>query len=168
MKVFQVILFFLIAEILFSCKAPEVYPDEPEITFKEIIVKDTSDLLNDIKMVKIIFSLIDGNGDIGLDESDTIAPYNQGSIYYYNLYVSFFEKHDGIFEEITDLQVPYYYRIPNVSKEGQNKTLKADIQVDIDYLYPIKYDTVYYEIYIYDRALNQSNTITTNTIILNN
>ncbi len=63
------------------------------------------------------------------------------------------------------------YSMPYIKQsEGKNKTLKADIEVNFTYdvstlLDALPYDTVFYEMYIYDRAKHKSNTIITPYII---
>ena len=149
--------------LVFSCKKPEVYSETPKITFKSINVTDTSTLLTDIRLVRITFSIIDGDGDIGIqkDENDTVE---DG---YYDLIIKLFEKQNGVFQEITEFEAENNFRMPYVGEITQGNVLKADINVDIENIFPIKYDTVYYEIYVFDNAMHQSNTIKTSEIILN-
>ena len=149
--------------LVFSCKKPEVYSETPKITFKSINVTDTSTLLTDIRLVRITFSIIDGDGDIGIqkDENDTVE---DG---YYDLIIKLFEKQNGVFQEITEFEAENNFRMPYVGGITQGNVLKADINVDIENIFPIKYDTVYYEIYVFDNAMHQSNTIKTSEIILN-
>lgn len=149
--------------LIFSCKKPEVYSETPKITFKSINVTDTSTLLTDIRLVSITFSIIDGDGDIGIqkDENDTVE---DG---YYDLIIKLFEKQNGVFQEITEFEAENNFRMPYVGEITQGNVLKADINVDIENIFPIKYDTVYYEIYVFDNAKHQSNTIKTSEIILN-
>lgn len=175
MNKFHIIFLIVIFVAVFSCKKPEVISEIPEITYMEIVVKDTvTDLDTEAKRVDIVFSLIDGDGDIGLDSLDTVAPYNPGSEYYYNLHINMYENHDGVFEEIIlpDSALPNHKRIPDITPEqGQNMTLKAEVHAYFDYYespFLETYDTVFYELFIYDRALNKSNTIRTDTIILFN
>lgn len=160
------ILIFLLI-FTFSCKKPQQYPTIPQISYKSYEIRDTIDLLdNVVKRGKLKFYVIDGDGDIGLSEADSIAPYNLGSLYYHNLFLTMYEKIDGKFEKV-DLTVPLNYRIPYVVPQGQNKTLKADIIVDIDFPQVINYDTIKYDFFIFDRALNQSNIISSPEIIIN-
>ncbi|MBA7579337.1 hypothetical protein ES708_21207 [subsurface metagenome] len=76
-----------------------------------------------------------------------------------------YEMLDGEFIKVDedDLETPLNYRIPYIESEGQNKTLKGEIQVDFFYLI-IKYDTIKYKFYIVDRALHKSNDQETDTI----
>lgn len=148
---------FVIVSILFgSCKKPVKYSDVPEIKFISFIARDTIDALdNPSKFGRLTFSFIDGDGDIGLQETDTAPPMNT------NLRISMFNKtdsgyHEVIFPKPMDYRIKY---IPGV--DGQNKTLKGDIWVDMDCRYYTTYKTVKYKFFIIDRALHYSNTDST-------
>jgi len=73
--------------------------------------------------------------------------------------------------EIAEYNKAKLFTMPFVPvSEGQNKTLKADIEVKLEYLRSalineMPYDTVKYEFYLIDRAFNQSNTIMTPEIV---
>jgi hypothetical protein len=151
---------------IISCKKPVEYPFIPSIKYKSFELKDTIDLLdNKTKFGILTFSVIDGDGDIGLDITETDPPFDTTSIYYHNLFMTMYEKVNGVFDTV-ELTVPANYRIPYAVQEGQNKTLKADIKVQINFYFPIKYDTIKYDFYIYDRSLNKSNVESTPEIIL--
>ena len=65
-----------------------------------------------------------------------------------------------------DPLMPSSYRIPYMEREGQNKILKGTIDVTFLYLFYNPADTIKYDFYIKDRALNESNIVSTNEIIL--
>ena len=116
---------------------------------------------------ELSFIVIDGNGDIGLKESDTIGPYNKDSIYYYNLFIKEFEKIGDNFYEVSN-KFPRNYRVPYLTPEGQNKNLKANIKVNIEYSYndrnPLPFNIFKYEFFLVDRQLQHSNIDTSSTI----
>lgn len=60
-----------------SCVSPPDYPDTPEISFKKIestrIVKQTGSY----DTVSVTISFKDGDGDLGLDDSDTGFPFSR-------------------------------------------------------------------------------------------
>lgn len=150
--------------LFFSCRKIESISEIPSIEFKSFTLRDTVDLLNNQgKVGELVFSFVDGDGDIGLPQPDSI-PTDTSS---FNLFFTLYEKLDGEFLKVDedDLETPLNYRIPFIEMEGQNKTLKGEIQVDFMYLI-IKYDTIKYEFYLVDRALNQSNVETTPEISL--
>ena len=145
---------------LFCCsclKGPQ-YPPEPSIALLGYTFKDSlDDLGNPAHLGMLTISFTDGDGDVGLNESDTTAPYD------YNLYVYRIGIQGGIELPPEELK----FRIPNITPTGQNKTLMGEIDVDLD-VFPIliPYDTMYYEVNMKDRALHISNTITTDYIVL--
>jgi len=163
------ILIGIILLLVSSCHKIEVFPDEPSLSFISVIVKDSADILdNPIKYVKLTFQVIDGNGDIGLSDNDTTGPFHRDSQYYYNLFIREYEKIDDAFVEVTDLEFPRNYRIPDLTPAGQNKTLKAEINVEMEYRYsktnPLPFNEFKYFYYLVDRDLNKSNTDTSTLI----
>ena len=66
----------IVVALIFSCTKPKVYPIVPEISFKEMILLDTINPAlpeNQIKLIVLTMSVVDGDGDIGLLE-DVIWP----------------------------------------------------------------------------------------------
>jgi len=60
-------------------------------------------------------------------------------------------------------------RIPVITPNGQNKSIKGDIEVILFINNPkpnVQYDTICFDVSIVDRALNMSNTIRTPEIIV--
>ena len=152
-----------------KCRKIEDYPDEPQIDFLEVIVKDSLDVLdNKMKHVTLKFRVIDGDGDVGLYESDTFGPFSRDSAYYYNLFIDEYEK---VGEDLVRVenQFPRNYRIPYLTPEGQNKTLIANVSVEIEYGYsemnPLPFSEFFYMFSIVDRSFNYSNTDTSSLII---
>ena len=159
------LILFFINGIFTTCEKPKTYPETPQIKFESFTIKDTIDLLDNlIKSGKLVFSFIDGDGDIGLMESDTLPPYDTSGIYYHNLFLTMHEKIDGEFQEVI-LAFPLNYRVPYAVPEGQNKTLKGEIKIDLTYNLPVPYDTIRYIFFLVDRALHHSNKDSTNIIV---
>jgi hypothetical protein len=152
------------AIILTSCIKQESYPIVPEIGYQGMqLYFDSSSPYAKIGVLTISFQ--DGDGDIGLNPRDTIPPYNFGGQYYYNYVIRYFEKRDTGFTEVV-LNPPYSTRIPVLNPNYPGKPIKGLI-ADTLVLDPTPaYDTVRLEVFIYDRALHQSNVITTPDIIL--
>ncbi|MCK4700132.1 MAG: hypothetical protein KAT38_07345 [Bacteroidales bacterium] len=147
-----------------SCQKIESLPEIPSISFKSFILKDTTDALgNEGKIGELTFDFEDGDGDIGLTQPDSLSADSTN----FNLFFTMFDKIDGEFIEVpeNDLEAPLNYRIPYIEKEGQNKALKGEIQVDFIYLL-FEYDTFKYTFFIVDRALHKSNVETTPEIAL--
>lgn len=136
-------------------------------------------------LMTLTFTFKDGDGDIGLGQEDTIAPFDPRkdkyskatNPYYNNLHIEYYEWLDTAFSQIIkdldpDATPPVYdtlrylYRIENITPEGRHKAIRGDIEVKI---YPSPHfdarDTVRYEFYIYDRALNKSNSVQTPPLV---
>jgi len=141
-----------------GCLKSNDYPPEPVIKFLSYTYKDSvDDLGNPSHMGLLTISFTDGDGDMGLAQSDTAAPFDN------NLYVNRVGIKGGVEQPPVELK----FRIPYITPKGQIKALTGEMDVELD-LIPVlvSYDTLFYELYILDRALNQSNTITTEQIVL--
>lgn len=166
MKPFVKILILIITVLLsgLSCQKIESLPEIPSISFKSFILIDTTDVLgNEGKIGELTFDFEDGDGDIGLTQPDSLSADSTN----FNLFFTLFSKTDGEFIEVSenDLETPLNYRIPYIKKEGQNKALKGEIQIDFIYLL-FEYDTIKYSFFIVDRALHKSNIETTPEIAI--
>jgi len=166
MKALAKILILIITVLLsgLSCKKIESLPEIPSISFKSFILIDTIDALgNEGKIGELTFDFEDGDGDIGLTQPDSLSADSTN----FNLFFTLFDKIDGEFIEVSenDLETPLNYRIPYIEKEGQNKALKGEIQIDFIYLL-FEHDTIKYSFFIVDRALHKSNVETTPEIAM--
>ena len=154
-----------IAVLLFlaACATPPEYPNEPIIEFVSLS-KDTLsrplggvDAFADSVLVTISFT--DGDGDIG--DIDT------------TLSLVFIDSRNGA---KNDLKIPF------VNEVGASSGIKGEISFIVnaqccifpdpfinpctDVLPGYPYDPLTYDVYITDRAGNESNTVTTNTIFV--
>jgi hypothetical protein len=177
------LLFLLFVLFLSTCKKKEIYPSIPYLEFKEALFFPANDGTDSI--MKLVFTFKDGDGDIGLDQTDTFPPFQADwnkykkatNPFYYNLHVNYFELVDNQFQHVVkildpDATPPVYdtlrnlYRIENITPEGRHKAIRGDIEVSIfPSPYPDAKDTVRYKFFIYDRALNKSNEVETPNII---
>jgi hypothetical protein len=148
---------------LYGCLKAEVYPDEPVIEFKSFEQMGDSG--------KVMFTFTDGDGDIGLDEADTVAPYNSASKFYNNVFIRYYEKVNGAWQQGVGSAGPveFTYRTEKLTPSGKNKALKGTI---IIYLVPIFYnpassnsDTIKYDIQMADRSLHLSNMVETGEFV---
>ena len=151
---------FLTIIVFASCEKLQTLPDRPHIEFRSFAVFDTTDILgNECKGGRLNFYFEDGDGDLGIEapvyETDDTV----------NMFFNLYRKSGILFTEVPedDLLDPSDYRIPYMERLGQNKILKGTITVSFLYLfYDIEdTDTLKYEFYIKDRALNVSDTATT-------
>jgi hypothetical protein len=145
-----------------SCMKKESFSDVPEISPKGFeLFYDTGHYP---KTGIISFYYQDGDGDIGLSEGDTFPPFDTASPYYYNLVITYYEKQNGTFVPV-DLSPPFSARIPVLTPNDPGKPIKGFIDETL-ILYPPPNDTIKFELFIYDRALHKSNTISTPPIVL--
>ncbi len=165
---------------LTACKKKDFYSDIPSIEFKTARFYANAEG-KDTLMV-LVFSFKDGDGDLGLTQADTSYPFNAVydvdnrliNPYYNNLYIDYFEMVDGTWQSLivpfgTDT-LKYPFRFESLTPEGRHKAIRGDIEVNIipaPLSFNPRSDTVMYRFYIYDRALNKSNTVETPAIIWN-
>lgn len=149
--------------ILVSCRKIEKLPSIPHIEFTSFTILDTTTLLGKYKAGRLKFYFEDGDGDIGLD-----APLDKNSDTT-NMFITLFRKKGSSFIPSSgkDPLLPYSeYRIPYMERLGQNKILKGTISITFLYLNYSKGDTIKYDFYLKDRALNESNVSSTSEIVI--
>ncbi|NNF01878.1 MAG: hypothetical protein HKN22_04270 [Bacteroidia bacterium] len=146
-----------------SCEKTKKYPDEPVITFESIYTKIGSNGKD--STLSIDFSFTDGDGNLGLRDSDLSPPFDPGSYYHNNFFGKYFKQINGVF--VHDTLVKINGRIPYLNSGGNNKALTGDITYDILLLgLNTPGDTVKIEFFVVDRDLNHSNIITTPSIVV--
>lgn len=157
--------FAFIAVMLFSygCMKEEIFSVIPQITYISHSLEKNHDSMGVLWNCTVKFELKDGDGDVGLPSPDsTTLPE-----YRYNLFFTQFNKKNGTFVEVpANPLIPFSYTILPFEAEGNNKSQKATISVEVMYRkYPA--DTIMLRFYVKDRALNSSNTLETDEIIFN-
>ncbi len=160
-KIKYLLIIFSSILVLDSCKKVEQLSAVPQIEFTSFTIFDTTDILgNHSKGGRLKFKFQDGDGDLGLD-----AP-TQGQVDSTNLFFTLFRKVNGVMvpAAANDPLTPSEYRIPYMERLGQNKILKGSISVIFMYLFYSPTDTISYDFYIKDRALNSSNVASTSEI----
>jgi hypothetical protein len=173
MKLKIIALLILLLPVSFSsCKKYEDYPPEPSIEFIDFTLLRDEQGIDQRGVLR--FSFADGDGNIGLLSVDTLPPYD------YNLFVTYYEKQNGVFKEIF-LVTPTYIndttivydtatfngRIPILTPAGKNKAISGEIEDTLFVNNPLSnFDTIMFEVYIKDRKLNKSNTIQTPPIVI--
>ena len=150
---------------IYSCRKVEQLPSIPKIEFTSFEIFDTTDILgNEGKAGRLNFYFEDGDGDVGLNEP---SDYQVDTT---NMFMDLYRKTDGVMVLSTDKTDPLLpsssYRIPYMSRQGQNKILKGTISVILLYRNYSPTDTVRYDFYITDRALNESNVASTSEIVI--
>lgn len=154
----------ILAILLSSCFKNETYPIEPIISDPVVVFSGDS--------AKLTFSFTDGDGDIGLEANDTLAPFNPTSYYHYNLYIDYFEKDDELgWQRGRDLagdSIVFRYRLLPIFVKGKARGIKGTMDVTIvPFANPFssQSDTIRYEVKLIDQALHESNVIQTEMIV---
>ncbi len=118
--------------------------------------------------VNFVIAYADGNGDIGLNTDDTMAPFNESSPFYNNLIIEIYQVKNGKASKIPKPgflgdSLNYNERIVNLTPTGKSKAISGEIRMLLKaspYL-GIFPDSMYYTFQLYDRALNKSNKVQT-------
>ena len=160
-----------ITALFSSCKKTKDYPIEPIIEFKELV--KFTDATGIDTVAKLTLSFTDGDGDLGYRNGDTVPPFNPGNEFFYNFFMKIFYMDNGTFTEIIfPSDFPPNYRIPAIESNDHSKATAGDLLVNInvkdlglELITPR--DTFKFEVYVSDRALHKSNTITASEIFLN-
>ena len=169
MKIKSNILFIFLITIIVSffytsCKKKEVYPDTPYIQYIDFIKMSNVQGIDEKGILKISFT--DGKGDIGLSPGDTFPPFEPSSKFYYNLFITYYEKQYGQYVAVT-LPLTNNSRIPVITPSGENKSIKGIIEMELFINNHIStFDTIAFDASIADRGLNISNVIRTPDIVL--
>jgi hypothetical protein len=160
-----------------SCISPPDFPSTPSIEFKELKVNRVDDgVTTAFDHVVLTVTFKDGEGDLGLNESDKTAdsPYAKTinglpNRNYYNYFLTpFVETSPGVFEPVKFVNslVTYNSTYPPLDPAGSKSApLKGDLSFTTDVLVdtdtPIKSgQNIRFELTIMDRALHESNKIT--------
>ena len=166
----NILLIFLFS----SCVKKDEYSNIPNISFNKI--EQYKDVNGDDSLLRVFIDYSDGDGDIGLDSSNTESIFGIKSPYYYNLLVDFYDVVGGVeskrtFNNPADTfsyykdTVHFHQRIKNITPAGKNKSISGTITMDILYL-PLAFLTPAIEkskftFQLVDRKINKSNIIST-------
>jgi hypothetical protein len=162
-KIKYLLLLLIIVAVYDSCKKIVQLSTVPHIDFTNFVVFDTADILgNHSKGGRLRFHFEDGDGDVGLNPVGADQPDST------DLFLTLFRIKGGVRTPapLNDPIYPSSYRIPYMERLGRNKILKGEISVTLLYLFYSPGDTISYDFYIMDRALNQSNIASTSNIVL--
>jgi len=156
-KISLIILIPLFAGLT-SCIKEDQYPVVPHIEFAGYGIYSAVDGTD--SACNITFSYTDGDGDIGLTKADSLEPYK------YNFYLKLMQLVDGHMVEVVlpSNSITFNARIPMLTPTGRNKNIKGEITMNFDLYfnsYLLQSNTIGFETYIVDRALNKSNIVTT-------
>ena len=155
------ICFSFLSIILSSCFQSVKFDSKPKLEFESFeVLNDSSAVIN--------LTFEDGEGDIGLNQGDTLAPYDPNSRYHYNMYLVYMEKKDNggwdVGLNFDGDSIIFNTRLLPVYT-GKPKGIKGTIQYALEAPYynvfSAESDTFKYRIQIIDRALNESDWIET-------
>lgn len=183
MKIRNLIALSLLLLIAVACQKPVEYPIEPHVEYTGFTYLFNADSTFSGEGV-ISFSYTDGDGDLGLDDGDTLYPFGFNDPHYYNMRVDYLRLENGVFVK-TPLLSPHVPSHPGdtlvlydtVSFSTRFRRLRdieepKAISGTMDYKLTVQNpfspnDTIKFEIRILDRALHESNVIQTEAIITN-
>ena len=167
----------LLLALAVSCQKPVEYPIEPKITYEGFTYLFNADSTFSGEGV-ISFSYTDGDGDLGLDESDTLSPFGLHDAHYYNMVVDYLKCVNGEFVKMPLLSwnvqtqtydtISFNARFKRLRDSEEPKAISGTMDYTLIVQNPLSPDdTVKFEIRILDRALHESNVIQTEAIITN-
>jgi len=152
-----------------SCRKNKVISDQPTLEYRGYEENTYESGLVDNFLFELFFTDGDGNvgyvGDItSLDDCDSTS---------YNLFIRYFEKVDGVYEEVlpADSCSPFHNILPDLTPEGQNKTLEGNIFTNFIYsAYPtsLEVDSVKFEFKLEDRDGNETPWVPSEPIAISN
>ena len=164
MKMKKALLILLAMTVLASCQEKVEYPVEPSITYEGITyLMDADSTLTGEVVLSIGYT--DGDGDLGLDDADTIYPFGPNDPHYYNLIVDYL-RWDGT-QFVTDT-INFNARFKRLVFNDEVKAISGTIDFTMMLLNPFAPDdTVKLRAHILDRALHESNIIESEGIHFN-
>jgi hypothetical protein len=139
------------------CNKTPQYPSQPQIDFKQISVKDSVDQLgNKMKIFSIYFDVLDGDGDFGITENDTLASFYGDTTYQNNFFATLYYKDKNGNPQPYPVALDLNGAIPYTPPVGVNNYYKATVIYDL--LIPKISKTLKISFYVIDRHLHRSNT----------
>ena len=167
-KIFTALLFS--STFLGGCFNTPEYPNTPQIEFFDIDSNPKLDQLSGVYFDEVVISIKykDGDGDLGYEQWELDSLEKSDSNTGYNYLIKQFRKSQGKFIEYEGRENNngYFQRI-SPEKPGP---IEGKISRTIDIIhsfYRYRNDTIRFEIQIRDRAGNLSNTVTTDSVVVN-
>ncbi|MGP1445975.1 MAG: hypothetical protein ACTTKO_00390 [Candidatus Limimorpha sp.] len=160
-----------------ACRKRVEYLTGPQISyggFQYIIGEDSSFTGEGI----LSLGYTDGDGDLGLDESDSIFPFGPMDAHYYNLIIDYRKYQHGDFVSTPLLSwnavtqsydtITFNARFKRLLDTEESKPISGTIEYKMLIQNPLSQgDTIRFAVKIFDRALHESNTVITETIYTN-
>jgi hypothetical protein len=168
-----------------ACQTPPEFSKTPAITLDRLAKFHLNKIYDEEGIpisqgrdsINISLNFKDGDGDLGLDQSDLVPPYyvnGKKTDYYNNFFIDMYVlKHKKWSKIIFDHNLNFNSQFQRFQKGDKKSPLKGTMYYNfsIDNSVPETFnfgykDTLMFEVYILDRALNKSNTVTTDPVIL--
>lgn len=177
MKVLKLIALAFSTVLLAACMKPVEYPIEPKIAYEGFTYIFNADSTFTGEGI-LSFSYTDGDGDLGLDDRDTAAPFGPNDTYYYNMIVDYMKCVNGEFVKMPLLSwnqqtqsydtVSFNARFHRLRDNDDPKAISGTMEYTMPVQNPLSPDdTIKFEVRIIDRALHESNVIQTDAIYTN-
>lgn len=177
MKKRNLICLLFLVLVACSCQKPVEYPIEPKIAYEGFAYLFNADSTFSGEGI-ISFSYTDGDGDLGLDEGDTVSPFGRHDAHYYNMVIDYLKLENGVFVKKPLLSwnaqtqsydtATFNARFHRLRDSEEPKAISGTMDYRLMVQNPLSpNDTVKFEIRILDRALHESNTIQTESIVTN-
>jgi hypothetical protein len=161
------LLFFALA----ACQEKVEYPIEPRISYEgsSYLMNADSTLTGEI-VCHIAYT--DGDGDLGLDDADSLYPFGTNDPYYYNLIIDYMKWDGTTFVETPLLSwnqqtqsydtATFNARLKRLIFNDEVAAISGTIDYKMSVFNPLSpTDTVKFRIHLIDRALHESNAVET-------
>lgn len=162
---------------LASCQKKMEYPIEPKVSYEGMgYVMNADSTLTGEVVVSIGYT--DGDGDLGLDDADTLYPFGPNDPNYYNLIIDYLKWDGSTFVDTPLLSwnqqsqsfdtVSFNARFKRLVFNDEEAAISGTIDYKMMVYNPLSpNDTIKFKIIILDRALHESNVIETDAIWFN-
>ncbi|TAE68448.1 MAG: hypothetical protein EAZ85_14185 [Bacteroidetes bacterium] len=158
--------------LLVGCYTKPEFSTTPNISFvgidKFTVTNPLTTSREDSIIIKIKFQ--DGDGDLGLDQGDTLGTFKRGQPNHFNYKISVFVKNGAIFNPLPlpDPSFTYDGRFPRLEDRGRKNPLEGILTRNISFKQSsfVANTILKFRIKIYDRALNVSNEIETSEVVV--
>lgn len=183
MKIRNLIGLLFLVLVVEACQKPVEYTIEPRIEYQGFTYLFNADSTFSGQGI-LSFTYTDGDGDLGLDETDTMSPFGFHDTHYYNMKIDYLKCVNGEFVKTPLLSphvptnpadtlvlydtVTFNARFRRLRDSEEPKAIEGTMEYKLTVQNPLSpNDTVKFEIRILDRALHESNTIQTDAIYTN-
>ena len=174
MRKFNLLYMSVLSLFFLACQKPVEYPVEPKIAYEGFTYLFDADSTFTGEGI-LAFSYTDGDGDLGLDDTDTMAPFGPGDAHYYNMVIDYLKCVNGEFVKTPLLSwnaiaqsydtVSFNARFVRLRDTDNPRAISGTMRYTMPVRNPLSPDdTIKFEIRILDRALHESNVILTDPI----